>query len=151
LASLVHAVVENAREAAEIRGLEIECDGFDDTQNVLANPQCCSVIVEALLGWTIRDAKDHSQVVIESTTNADTITVTIQNSHLIEYLRTSDSQHGLTSIVTEEIFDFKRWVTAWGGKLEVSQIIGIGIHATLCLKTHAWGIAHMDSEVQSAH
>lgn len=150
-ASLVESVVENAQHDAEVRGLLVEVEHLDESTTVLANPQCCSHIVETLLGLTLRDAKDHSQVLIGFEVNADTVTLTIQNSHLVEYLESGENHGGLANVISEEVLDFQRWVTAWGGKLDVSQIIGIGLRVNLCLRTHSWGIAQIENAVQSAH
>ena len=65
-------------------------------------------------------------------------TLRLENSRLAEYLEgVSDSQQ-LAPICTEELLEFQRWVSAWGGKLEVSQVLGIGVRAELRLRKHGW-------------
>jgi signal transduction histidine kinase len=135
-ASLGRAI-EEARESARKRGVEIQLIEPSFTNYVFASTTKLEDLFRAILRVLGQDAADNSQVLVRISENEDVVAFDFSNvgfgipNELLQSYVFGDQQ--IASEEFQKIKSAARLVDAWGGVLEASSGVGVGIHFTLHL------------------
>jgi len=135
--SPLQAAMEEAREPAQRRGVRFELEEPSFVSSVFASSSKLKDLFGALLKILFQDAADDSAVVVKVVEARDIVTFEFRNTGFgIPNELLQGYVHGEQQLASEEFQKIKtaaRWVQSWGGMLEASSGVGIGIHFKLHL------------------
>jgi CHASE2 domain-containing sensor protein/signal transduction histidine kinase len=131
------AALEEAKETARKRGVEVQLVEPSFTSYVFASTAKLKDLFAAILKVLCQDAADNSQVVVKISENEDVAAFDFSNvgfgipDELLQSYVFGDLE--IASDEFRKIRSAARLVEAWGGVLEASSGVGVGIHFTLHL------------------
>ena len=133
----LESALEEAKEPARRRGVEIQLHEPNFTSYVFASTKRLKDLFSAILKVLCQDAADNSRVVVKVSENEDVVAFDFSNvgfgipNELLQSYVFGD--HEIASEEFQRIKSAARLVEAWGGVLEASSGVGVGIHFTLHL------------------
>ena len=135
--SPLQAAMEEAREPAKRRGVRFELEEPSFVSSVFASSAKLKDLFGALLKILCQDAADDTVVAVNVVEAQDIVTFEFRNTGFgIPNELLQGYVHGEQQLASEEFQKIKtaaRWVQSWGGMLEASSGVGIGIHFKLHL------------------
>ena len=136
-APALDAAMDDAADVAKKRGVEVRLRKPNFVSYVFASSRKLQELFTSIVTLLTHDASDESTILVRVTENQDVVAFDfsdmgfgIPDDLLQEYLF---GDHPLASAEFQRVQNAAKWVDGWGGLLEATSGVGVGMHFTVHL------------------